>query len=249
MRKILILLCFTLSLFSCDDNEAIKSTINGTITASTAMGNMSVDSIMVVLIDADLKPDTVNFENGAAFIDTVYTNTAGSFVFNNIKAGNYYVIPIKEGYQISGTNTSGEDIIEITSNDVELLYTAEILLQAAKLKLHSVLSQYPEGTTRIRYKLYRQKYISFFPYWKFVNEGEMESNNTGEKAAVNEMNKGYNYGVVACTSNFKYVITLSHSKGKTSTKTFITDFGDYYHLSGEWYHYLYWEDEDYIQGY
>src|SRR6056297_2540356 len=128
MKKILWLSIALIFLFSCENNTTNskdKGTIIGEITRSSMMTeSSSLDSIMVILIDGDFEPDTVECENDVAFLDTVYTDTSGTFRFENIEEGNYYIYPSSK-YYISSTDNPLDSLISIAGDDyIELSYIA-----------------------------------------------------------------------------------------------------------------------------
>lgn len=225
MNKTILLLIIGSILFSCSDSitDTEQNTITGTITASTEMGSISVDSIMLVLINANYKPDTIEYNNEVAFVDTVYTNESGKFAFNNIAPGKYYVYPTKGSYQFTGDNISIEDVIEVDEGDnIEVFYTAAVLLQRGRFRFTWKLVNYPEldvDSRWIRYSQYYLEWILFVPKWRSFGT---YSSAKGEVIYSDSFLNSYGFTRLyyTLTNAFKYEITLPDGKGGQRTKTF-----------------------------
>lgn len=225
MNKTILLLIIGSILFSCTDSITDKeqTTITGTITALTEMGSTSVDSIMVILINANYEPDTIEYNNEAAFVDTVYTNESGEFAFNNVAPGKYHVYPTKESYQFTGENIPIENVIEVEDGDnIEVFYTAAVLLQGGRFRFTWKLVNYPEldvDSRWIRYSQYYLEWILFVPKWRSF--GTYSSAKDGTMYSDSFLN-GYGFTRLyyTLTNAFKFEITLPDGKGGQRTKTF-----------------------------
>ncbi len=223
-NRLFLILITAISLFSCSDNitdTENKATINGTISASVDNGGISVDSVMVILINANFKPDTIELNNEAAFIDTVYSNESGTFAFNNVAPGKYYVYPTKGSYQFTGDNISFDDVIEIANDDyVELSYTADILLTSGGFELKTKLVNCPKDTNKMYFSLSRKTWFLFIPYWIKEDFGNLSkgSNNTYDYNCP--FDKGFTAVFTTRSNTFKFKYTITLESGDKIKKSF-----------------------------
>nr|WP_319510370.1 hypothetical protein [uncultured Draconibacterium sp.] len=221
MKHYLFLVLLIVFTSSCSEkliNEELAGTIVGTISGTEIFSNIEVDSIMVLLIDADFEPDTIEYNNNAAFVDTAYTDIDGSFIFTNVAEGNYYVYPIKSGYQFSGKNISIADVVEISCEDyIELEYTAgELAMENSLLVILNYINC-PESAS-VKFNLYRAEWVLFFPFWTRIHE-ERECLRGGMFVKNLLYSKGFTLAIFTRTNYFKSELQITES-GNETTKTF-----------------------------
>jgi len=223
IKKVLLLILFAVSLFSCSENIADDETgtIAGTIKASADSKESNLEGIMAVLIDAGFKTDTIDHKNEAAFIDTVYTNTKGEFIFNNLASGNYYIYLSKPEYKFTGNTVSIDDVIRITGdNHRELDYTADRLLNAGITQVTTFMMSYP-ANTKVKYKIFRLKWVFFVSYWDEIQSETFTFPEEREYLQdVFDVEMAYTYGVSSLTNAFKFKYTITDKSGDEITKTF-----------------------------
>ncbi|WP_321342948.1 hypothetical protein [uncultured Draconibacterium sp.] len=253
MKKLTqILIVLFLGLSSCEEQEPgfdIESTIAGTISGSEIFSNIEVDSIMVLLIDADFEPDTIEYNNKAAFVDTVYTDINGSFIFTNVAEGNYYVYPMKSGYQFTGKNISPNNVLEISDEDyIELEFTAGALTSAGLNELFVDYVNCPDNASG-KLNWYRQEWIYFIPLWTRINTNivTLQPEDAGRFTKSIWIDSGYTYLVYTLTNTFKVECTLIESDNET-TKTFEGGIGMFETFVNRKLHYQFnWETEEKIE--
>ncbi|WP_321342946.1 hypothetical protein [uncultured Draconibacterium sp.] len=221
MKLYLFLVLLIVFTSSCSEkliNEELAGTIFGTISGTEIFSDIDVDSIMVLLIDADFEPDTIEYNNKAAFVDTAYTDMDGSFIFTNVAEGNYYVYPMKLGYQFSGKNISIADVVEISCEDyIELKYTAGELAMGNSLLVVLNYVNCPESAS-VKFDLYRQEWLLFIPYWTRVHQ-ERESLRGGMFVKNLLYGKGFTLAIFTRTNYFKSELLITES-GNETAKTF-----------------------------
>ncbi|WP_321342949.1 hypothetical protein [uncultured Draconibacterium sp.] len=218
MKKIgLILIIATIILFSCEDkfvDSDVEGTIYGKVTAKDE-NSINVDSIQVLLINANYEPDTIICDNEVAIIDTVYSNSDGEFTFTNVEEGEYYVFPQKENYQLTGENVSIDEVIEISGNDlVELTYSARQVLKMAIFNFNFKVINIP-GTTSAKAKAYRKVWYSFIPFWSECGSWTNDFHYSYDYQAGIMVDSGYTILFYTLTNAFRVELTINEI-----TKTF-----------------------------
>ncbi len=129
----LIILCFVTG---CKDKLVgidipRTGSVAGKITITVMTGDTyPLSGVTVYLINADFKVDTVNYEgNKAAIIDSAVTDTSGKYSFDNVKEGNYNVVPLPGKFNYKFYLTSDSDPYSVSINDEKQQYSVNFATQ------------------------------------------------------------------------------------------------------------------------
>lgn len=202
MKRILfpsLLLLFLATVSGCifdsnDDKETEKGTVKGKV--SMIITGEPLANVKVMLVNTDVKADTVHYENNRrAFIDSAFTNADGGYAIDNVPPGNYGVVPLWEDSTAAYTFSPAQDSeFHKFSMDGETV-TANFM--AEKLSVPGADDQIFEISITLKNRknddfdtafLHRRQWNLFFPTWNSIGF---------YKIVNNQIHIIYNYGYTA----------------------------------------------------
>ena len=178
---------------------------------------------MVVLIDSEAEIDTINLENNHVFIDTVYSDTLGLFVFNNVKEGLYKIYPVKENFLFNGINRDIINNVEISNKEkVQLEFEGYPLLQTGS-DFYTIKIKVKNCTIRNhRYLCIKRKvWDLFIPHWDILQYSSINYQDNNKYQYEYEFGISKGYTLLFYTEENTFAISFHHHVGTVSDDNFV----------------------------
>jgi hypothetical protein len=160
-----------------------------------------VADVLVYLLSKDVEIDTISGNNRHAFVDSAVTDSGGNYIIDNIKTGNYAVVPLSEGNFFTHDTTSDSSEFEIT--DGENFNVNYSLLPPIDMGgVFTIVINFVNQTYANEAKwinVSRKRWILFVPVFDDDTAYEATMNSTNNKESILVQSYSYGYTAVAYT--------------------------------------------------